>query len=451
MRKLYMNYMKVWAVALLCMLGACSDEDNKATEPQGRGVVSLRFTRVTQQGPADEREQVKTLRVIMANEDNTEIVYNYSFDETEITDTDTEWHVTFYDIPAVDGGTTYNFYAIANESSFLQADESLEGKDAAVLNLICECTLGKDYNTVSEEAIPQTVAMSHKVLPDEENIVPLQLKYAVAKVNLTFVNSSGEAQSVSNISISGIKGASAPLFAPETVMAEGNVLSFDNVLALPAGEQYVSSAYVYETSSVDGYMLTADYGGTSRTLKLNNLTTIPRGMQVNITVTLKGGALYATWKVSEWDDRGMSYEMSDNGTFDLSATTVRKFDDSSLATVYSQSAGAADEQLTFTVRMTAPEGVRWIAHLTNPADFEFTGDYQGVGGEQAQPVTVTVRPTKAAATMDSRRETELYFTIDTNRDAEQNFNASPLGLGDNVKRVRIVQVTSAEWNNLQTP
>ena len=95
--------------------------------------------------------------------------------------------------------------------------------------------------------------------------------------------------------------------------------------------------------------------------------------------------------------------------------------------------------------------MRWIAHLTNPADFEFTGDYQGVGGEQAQPVTVTVRPTKAAATMDSRRETELYFTIDTNRDAEQNFNASPLGLGDNVKRVRIVQVTSAEWNNLQTP
>lgn len=445
-----MNYMKVWAVALLCMLGACSDEDNKATEPQGRGVVSLRFTRVTQQGPADEREQVKTLRVIMANEDNTEIVYNYSFDETEITDTDTEWHVTFYDIPAVDGGTTYNFYAIANESSFLQADESLEGKDAAVLNLICKCTLGKDYNTVSEEAIPQTVAMSHKVLPDEENIVPLQLKYAVAKVNLTFVNSSGEAQSVSNISISGIKGASAPLFAPASLTATGKAMAFTDV-TVPASGSNVQTVYVYETASADGYTLTATYGGQLKTLILNDLTEIPRGMQVNITVTLKGGALYATWKVSEWDDRGMSYEMSDNGTFDLSATTVRKFDDSSLATVYSQSAGAADEQLTFTVRMTAPEGVRWIAHLTNPADFEFTGDYQGVGGEQAQPVTVTVRPTKTAATMDSRRETELYFTIDTNRDTEQNFNASSLGLGDNVQRVRIVQVTSAEWNNLQIP
>lgn len=450
MRKLYMNYMKVWAVTLLCMLGACSDEDNKATEPQGRGVVSLRFTRVTQQGPADEREQVKTLRVIMANEDNTEIVYNYSFDETEITDTDTEWHVTFYDIPAVDGGTTYNFYAIANESSFLQADESLEGKDAAVLNLICKCTLGKDYNTVSEEAIPQTVAMSHKVLPDEENIVPLQLKYAVAKVNLTFVNSSGEAQSVSNISISGIKGASAPLFAPASLTATGEAMAFTDV-TVPASGSNVQTVYVYETASADGYTLTATYGGQLKTLILNDLTEIPRGMQVNITVTLKGGALYATWKVSEWDDRGMSYEMSDNGTFDLSATTVRKFDDSSLATVYSQSAGAADEQLTFTVRMTAPEGVRWIAHLTNPADFEFTGDYQGVGGEQAQPVTVTVRPTKTAATMDSRRETELYFTIDTNRDTEQNFNASSLGLGDNVQRVRIVQVTSAEWNNLQIP
>ena len=450
MRKLYMNYMKVWAVTLLCMLGACSDEDNKATEPQGRGVVSLRFTRVTQQGPADEREQVKTLRVIMANEDNTEIVYNYSFDETEITDTDTEWHVTFYDIPAVDGGTTYNFYAIANESSFLQADESLEGKDAAVLNLICKCTLGKDYNTVSEEAIPQTVAMSHKVLPDEENIVPLQLKYAVAKVNLTFVNSSGEAQSVSNISISGIKGASAPLFAPASLTATGKAMAFTDV-TVPASGSNVQTVYVYETASADGYTLTATYGGQLKTLILNDLTEIPRGMQVNITVTLRGGALYATWTVTDWDDREMSYDMSNNGAFEITAATVRMFDTNSLATVYSQSAGAADEQLTFTVRMTAPEGVRWIAHLTNPADFEFTGDYQGVGGEQAQPVTVTVRPTKAAATMDSRRETELYFTIDTNRDTEQNFNASSLGLGDNVQRVRIVQVTSAEWNNLQIP
>ena len=227
-------------------------------------------------------------------------------------------------------------------------------------------------------------------------------------------------------------------------------MAFTDV-TVPASGSNVQTVYVYETASADGYTLTATYGGQLKTLILNDLTEISRGMQVNITVTLKGGALYATWKVSEWDDRGMSYEMSDNGTFDLSATTVRKFDDSSLATVYSQSAGAADEQLTFTVRMTAPEGVRWIAHLTNPADFEFTGDYQGVGGEQAQPVTVTVRPTKTAATMDSRRETELYFTIDTNRDTEQNFNASSLGLGDNVQRVRIVQVTSAEWNNLQIP
>lgn len=288
MRRLYMNYMKVWVVVLLCLLGACSDENNKAIEPQGRGVVSLRFTRATQQKSTDEREQVKTLRVIMANEDNTEIVYNYSFDETEITDADTKWNVTFHDIPAVAGGTTYNFYAIANESSFLQAGKSLEGKGVEVLNLLRN-TLDKDYNTAPGEAIPQTVAMPYKVLPGEENIVPLQLKYAVAKVNLTFVNASGEEQSVSDISISGIKGASAPLFAPETVPDAGGDLSFKNV-KVSAGESSVQTAYVYETASSDGYTLTATYKDETKKLPLGNLTEIPRGMQVNITVTLQSEA-----------------------------------------------------------------------------------------------------------------------------------------------------------------
>ena len=444
MKRPYKRFMKMGALALLCLLGACSDEAG-VTHPDGLGVVNLRLTRASSSDPANEH--VKTLRVIIADQSNT-IYYNKFY--SDIAQEDATWSDTFHDLPAAAGGTPYNFYAIANESSFLAAGQSLEGTDASILSTINDYTLVKEFG--NGEDIPQTVKSTEPVSSGTaENVVNLQLQYAVAKVNLTFVNASGEEQSVSNISISGIKGASAPLFAPETVMAEGNALSFDNVLALPAGEQYVSSAYVYETSSVDGYMLTADYGGTSRTLKLNNLTTIPRGMQVNITVTLRGGALYATWTVTDWDDREMSYDMSNNGAFEIAAATVRMFDTNSLATVYSQSAGAADEQLTFTVRMTAPEGVRWIAHLTNPADFEFAGDYQGVGGEQAQPVTVTVRPTKAAATMDSRRETELYFTIDTNRDAEQNFNASPLGLGDNVQRVRIVQVTSAEWNNLQTP
>ena len=195
------------------------------------------------------------------------------------------------------------------------------------------------------------------------------------------------------------------------------------------------------------YILSITYTveGEEKTTKDVYLPPVRRNQSIDVQGTLKGGALYATWEVSNWDDQEIYYEMSNKGDFKIQGMTVRK-SDGKLATVYSQSAGAANEQLTFTVQMTSPKGVRWIAHLTNPADFEFAGAYQGVG--DGDPVTVTVRPTKSAATMTTGRETRLYFTIDTQQGTKQSFNASSLGLGDDETEIPIVQVTSAEWKKL---
>mgnify|MGYP002446983848 CR=1 FL=1 len=447
MERPYKMCLKVWAMLCLCLLAACSDDAGTAG-PDGRGVVNIRLTRATE-GPANEYEHVKTLRIIIADQSNSTIFYNNLYYD-DIEESESTWTETFHDLPATAAGTPYNFYAIANESAFLASGESLEGTDAGILTLLNNYELTKDFD-VTGDYIPQTAKVTQPVssADDDENTVHLPLQYVVGKVRLTIVNDTNAPKMVSDLKIGGIVGDSAPLFAPESVTATGSDLSFGEV-TVPAGEPVVKSAYVYETASDAGYTLTASYNGKEQTLKLNSLTSIPRGQCVNITVNLSVSALYATWKVTDWDDESFSYDLSDNGVFEITPVTARLFT-GALATVYSQSAGASAQQLTFTVRMTAPEGVRWIAHLTNPADFEFADASQGIGGAE-QPVTLTVRPTKTAATMETRRTTELYFTIDTDRDAEQSFDASSLGLGNTpVTRIPIVQVTAAEWNDIQQP
>lgn len=289
------------AVALLCLLGACSDEGG-VTQPNSRGVVNLRLTRNTS-GPENEYEHVNTLRIIIADHQSNTIYYNNLYEDIE--QDESTWTETFHDLPATPSGTPYDFYAIANEGSFLSEGESLEGKTANILSLINDYTLEKREFSL-EEYIPQTAKRTEEVssVDDAENAVTLPLQYAVAKVNLTFVNASGEEQSVSDISISGIKGDSAPLFAPETVAARGGDLSFKNA-KVSAGESSVQTAYVYETASSDGYTLTATYKDETKKLPLGNLTEIPRGMQVNITVTLQSEAKVSlVYVLQPWEQGG---------------------------------------------------------------------------------------------------------------------------------------------------
>lgn len=103
--------------------------------------------------------------------------------------------------------------------------------------------------------------------------------------------------------------------------------------------------------------------------------------------------------------------------------------------------------------MTSPIGQNWVAHLSNPNDFEFVGDYTGVGVTQEEAddnkgvVTLTVRPRRGFVSGELRT-TQLYITVD-GLEGSQLINNPVEGVrpfpGEN-NYVELVQVSTADYD-----
>ncbi len=171
---------------------------------------------------------------------------------------------------------------------------------------------------------------------------------------------------------------------------------------------------------------------------------------------LESGGLTVSCAVRPWDDKESEYVVSDDGTFELGPVNMVSLTPGGkdYATQYMTGADAQSRQFTFTVTMTAPEGVRWQAHLTNPLDFEFVEDdnhaSEGVGGTEAQPTTIQVRPTRPYdVASGARPETDLYITIGTAPENQQMFDTQmAYGTGT---QIHIVQVSPVEGDQLVWP
>ena len=172
---------------------------------------------------------------------------------------------------------------------------------------------------------------------------------------------------------------------------------------------------------------------------------------------LESGGLTVSCAVQPWDDKESEYVVSDDGTFALGAVNMVSLtpDEKDYATQYMTGADAQSRQFTFTVTMTAPEGVRWQAHLTNPLDFEFVEDdnhaSEGVGRADAQTTTIQVRPTRPYdVASGTRPETDLYITIGTAPENQQMFDPQ-MAYGKTGTQIHIVQVSPVEGDQLVWP
>lgn len=163
------------------------------------------------------------------------------------------------------------------------------------------------------------------------------------------------------------------------------------------------------------------------------------------TVTPTDYGLYLECTVADWipvDE--ITIDFSDNYDGDIAGIHVVKNQDAVLV-AYSQDNEVRDAQFSFT--MNTPVGIGWTAHLTNPDDFEFVGDYHGVGGQG--PVTLRIHPRKTFEEGVTRK-TDMYITIDTDN-SPLNFNVS----SDDTKKfpgdedvINIQQVSTIEYDNL---
>lgn len=465
------NIMKSYGIGVCLLLlsvllpTSCIKDDYAAGE---NASVTMTFTTRAQSAdpsvdgsvPLLDNEQMKTLRVIVARKSG-EILFNVKYD---IDVNETFKKITFSELTTNKNGEKFDFYAIANEKAFLDAGESLEGKGIKLTELKAR-VLSKDFNSPALSQLPQAAYQEIEVKPGENNEATMQLLFPVAKINLSFVNTTGSKQNISDVKLQNGTPDGAKLFydgnMPEGVSMKKNI-NFDNFTLNAAGENSSCVRYVYPGVTNQQYVITAKWNEKDYTLplKIDNqpLTILARGSQYNVTITLKGGGLTVSCEVQPWKDTSHEVQLSDKGEFEVGVVNAPSFSwdkEKAIATQYGEGAGADDRYATLTLRMTTPLGVIWQAHLDNPA-FEFVGESAGVGvGTSAEKekgvVTLKIRPVNTYDATQERRTANLYVTLGTKPNEKALFvdqsSWGDLCTSDGVN-IPIVQVSSTEGDNI---
>lgn len=472
------NIMKSYGIGVCLLLlsvllpTSCIKDDYAAGE---NASVTMTFTtRVGSdtQVSGDElatNERMKTLRVIVARTSTKEVLYNVKYDTFDKGENGQFYKtITFSELTTNKNGEKFDFYAIANEEAFLNTGESLEGKEIKLTELKAR-VISKDFNTSPAlSQLPQAAYQEIEVKPGENNEATMQLLFPVAKINLSFVNTTGSEQNISEVKLQYGTPNGAKLFydgnMPTSVDKTGMDIIFDDFTLNAAGENPSRVRYVYPGETNQQYVITAKWNEKGYTLPLEidnkSLTNLARGSQYNVTITLKGGGLTVSCEVQPWEDTSHEVQLSDKGEFEVGVVNARSFswdEEKAIATQYGEGAGADDRYATLTLRMTTPLGVIWQAHLDNPA-FEFVGESAGVGvgtgvgvGDEEGVVTLKIRPVNTYDATQERRTANLYVTLGTKPNEKALFVDQSLWgwlcTSDGVN-IPIVQVSSTEGDNI---
>ena len=289
------NKNNVLGMLLLLLLavvaGACVKDDYAASET---ATVTVTFTTRALSNPTvnagglEANEQMRTLRVIVARQN--EILYNLKYD---IAENETSKTITFSEMTVNAKGETFDFYAIANEEgvgdSGIWDNVTIDGLKG--MNLQYEFLT--NANDVSKNTmIPQTAYKQIMVAPQSGGGIQsetMQLDFAVAKVRLTINNTSAGDQYVNDINLSGLNMTSTPLFASGTLSdVTDGTLSLGNMSVL-ANRSATVYAYFFENKNTrENYALTATWNSNPQTLDIDaaGITEISRGTELNINITL---------------------------------------------------------------------------------------------------------------------------------------------------------------------
>jgi hypothetical protein len=291
-------------MALLTLLGllpaSCIKDDTAAVKET---TLTLTFsTRASGDqgttGPESANEHMRTLRVILAQQDGT-IRYNTQI--TDIPEEATDQKVTFSELITVeDGTTTFDVYAIANEEAFVTSEQldaqsgnisdmNLESLtlNAAVLQKLNQ-GLESDNQDKQEYRLPQTAKAEVEVIPGQENTAPpIQLEFVVAKVDLTFTNQSPQDIELGNVTFSHMSVAETPLFSGSS-FSSGNDFNLGTVrVSGTTSENRVFYVYESQLSEGESYVLSSDWGNNSLDLTAEGLgNTFERGTKLKVNVTL---------------------------------------------------------------------------------------------------------------------------------------------------------------------
>lgn len=293
-------------LCLLCagVTGCIKDEVAETKETTLTLTVSTRSDDPDQNNQEghnlETNEEMKTLRVIVARHSNNEIIYNWY--EDEIADDDFKRTINFSEL-TITAGETFDFYAIANEAGFLNAGESLDNITSGELVRLESRILNKSYG--SNDPIPQTaIALDVPVGESQDQTLDMQLKFVVAKIDLTFTNQSSSSVTLGDVTFSHMNVANTPLFPSTSLPSNGTDLVLGDI-TVPGSGTYSVVRYVYESRVTNGieYVLSTSWGDNSLNLTDEGLgTEFARGTKLDIDVTLNAEEMVKLeFLVVPWD------------------------------------------------------------------------------------------------------------------------------------------------------
>lgn len=318
MKKLLKKYsLGAALLAVLCLLPTSCIKDDVV--PTDKASVTLTFTtRATASGESElpVSEQMKNLRVIMAKAGSRgttagDILYNVSYPIEPNVGKKT---ITFNDIEVAEGGTDYDFYAIANEAAF----EESYGGTTVDLNALKEKIINTDFNTDLTNGLPQVCFVTQTIEAKADQSFGMQLQFPVAKVRVTFYNNTGTAQTLQSIKMPGAKTDKGYLFAQDVLPTglQYSDLSLEGISDLADKQSSTTLiGYIYPGQINSGYTLTATWNSRQYTLPLTKdsatITRLNAGECLNIVITLEGKKeATIQWTIGGWDGVGVDVPFS---------------------------------------------------------------------------------------------------------------------------------------------
>ena len=478
-------------ILLIGGIYGCSNE--QAMEEgniSGKSTLSIMVRGITTAEPStggSYDDYVETLRVI-GYDDAGSVICNEKYEADELGEVKENEGDTYIEITqdledAFQGGVC-DFYFIANENYYYVYDtgqklsEFLENANLTKSDLEkCNIAFGEEDDLVPDYPILMTVHSTPHFLKSGDNVIDgISLIRCLARIQLKISKdeSVNNTLTASNVTLKGTYPDSYSLWNTGTYTGyQAKELNYP--LTNNSSDAVFTSQALYfpeklgkggnaqtDTDLKFSFTLTEGSNSNNYEVAIGEETSgggidydIHRNHWYTTMATYYGmqGSLGITFEVEDWKTKPYKYELSNVGTFTTNAPNAKSFEyekgKSAIATQYSTEAGATSRQATFTVTMTAPEGVRWIAHLTNAQDFEIVTDEnhaaEGVGG--SSPVTLLIRPTKSFDATGERPYTELYVTLGTAPDNKQTFvNPGEYCSGSEGTSIPIVQVSASEWD-----
>lgn len=471
---------------------SCINDPAMEEDTSGKSTLSITVRGITITDPSTTggsyEDYVKTLRVIGYDDAGT-VICNEKYEADELGEVKENEGDTYIEITqdledAFQGGVC-DFYFIANENYYYVYDteqklsEFLENANLTKSDLEkCNIAFGEEDDLVPDYPILMTVHSTPHFLKSGDNVIDgISLIRCLARIQLKISKdeSVNNTLTASNVTLKGTYPDSYSLWNTGTYtgyqaedldykltdMGSSDAVFTSQALYFPEKLGKGGNAQT-DTDLKFSFTLTEGSNSNNYEVAIGEETSggvidydIHRNHWYTTMATYYGmqGSLGITFEVEDWKPETYTYELSNVGTFTTNAPNAKSFEyetgKSAIATQYSTEAGASDKQATFTVAMTAPVGVRWIAHLTNAQDFEIVTDEnhaaEGVGG--SSPITLLIRPTKSFDATGERPYTELYVTLGTAPDNKQQFvDPGEYCSGSEGTSIPIVQVSASEWD-----